>query len=131
MAKISTIVKKDRYRIAADIGGTFTDVVVQSTSTGELLAAKYPTTPSDLSDGILRAFGQVIDDFAEVEFAVHGTTQGLNALLSHSGGRIMLLTTAGARDSILHNAGIATAKGNVQQQVPASRTVCAAAGYIG
>ncbi|ESW80665.1 hypothetical protein X770_30865 [Mesorhizobium sp. LSJC269B00] len=99
MANISTIVKSDRYRIAADIGGTFTDVVVQNTTTGELLAAKYPTTPSDLSDGILRAFGQVIDDFAEVEFAVHGTTQGLNALLSHSGGRIMLLTTAGARDS--------------------------------
>ncbi|RUV66998.1 hydantoinase/oxoprolinase family protein [Mesorhizobium sp. M5C.F.Cr.IN.023.01.1.1] len=99
MTIIRTNIGQNRYRIAADIGGTFTDVVVQNTGTGEYLAAKYPTTPGDLSEGILRAFGRVIDDFAQVEFAVHGTTQGLNALLSHSGGRIMLLTTAGARDS--------------------------------
>ncbi|RVC82573.1 hydantoinase/oxoprolinase family protein [Mesorhizobium sp. M4A.F.Ca.ET.022.05.2.1] len=95
----NTAVGTKRYRIAADIGGTFTDVVVQDTLTGEFRAAKYPTTPSDLSEGILRAFGQIIDDFSDVEFAVHGTTQGLNALLSRSGSRIMLLTTAGARDS--------------------------------
>ncbi|RWJ58450.1 MAG: hydantoinase/oxoprolinase family protein [Mesorhizobium sp.] len=99
MTTIHTNIGKIRYRVSADIGGTFTDVVVQNTGTGEYLAAKYPTTPGDLSEGILRAFGQVIDDFAQVEFAVHGTTQGLNALLSHAGGRIMLLTTAGARDS--------------------------------
>ena len=88
-----------RYRISADIGGTFTDIVVQDKQQGGYLAAKSPTTPGDLSEGILNAFDQVIEDFSEVEFAVHGTTQGLNALLARSGDRVVLLTTKGARDS--------------------------------
>ncbi len=92
-------VAKGRYRIAADIGGTFTDVVVSDTWTGECQSAKSPTTPGNLSEGILNAFDQVVDNFSDVQFAVHGTTQGLNALLSRSGDRILLLTSKGARDS--------------------------------
>ncbi len=88
-----------RYRISADIGGTFTDVVVQDRRTGAYRPAKALTTPGSLSDGIIAAFDQLLPDLSEVEFAVHGTTQGLNALLSRSGDRVLLLTTRGVRDS--------------------------------
>ncbi len=88
-----------RYRISADIGGTFTDVVVQDRHTGAYRAAKALTTPGSLADGIIAAFDQLLPDLSEVEFAVHGTTQGLNALLSRTGDRVLLLTTRGVRDS--------------------------------
>jgi N-methylhydantoinase A len=101
MPDASTGKSKSRYRISADIGGTFTDVVVQDLRTAEHYAAKVLTTPENLSKGILVAFRTILDDFAGVEFAVHGTTQGLNALLSRSGDRVLLLVTKGLRDSHL------------------------------
>ena len=90
-----------RYRISADIGGTFTDVVVQDLREARHCSAKVLTTPGDLSRGVLGAFEQILDDFGDVGFAVHGTTQGLNALLSRSGDRVLLLVTKGLRDSHL------------------------------
>ncbi len=81
-----------------DIGGTFTDVVCHDDRSGAVLAAKAPTTPADLADGVFAALGQVVTDPSGIAFFVHGTTQGLNALLERKGARVLLLTSAGGRD---------------------------------
>ena len=87
-----------KLRFAADIGGTFTDVVIHDLQGGEHRVAKSPTTPEDLSKGVLAALDRLINDFGSIVFAVHGTTQGINTFIERSGDRVMLLTTAGARD---------------------------------
>ncbi|MCA2225519.1 hydantoinase/oxoprolinase family protein [Nonomuraea aurantiaca] len=91
------------FRVAMDIGGTFTDVVCYDEQTGAVLASKAPTTPGDLAEGVFAALGRVVDDptlisFSWISFFVHGTTQGLNALLERKGAKVLLLTSAGARD---------------------------------
>ncbi|MER5179068.1 hydantoinase/oxoprolinase family protein [Streptomyces sp. NPDC002896] len=86
------------YRVAMDIGGTFTDVVAYDEVRGTYLAAKAPTTPGDLAEGVFAALGRAVDDPAAISFFVHGTTQGLNALLERKGARVLLLMSEGMRD---------------------------------
>jgi N-methylhydantoinase A len=88
-----------QFRVAVDIGGTFTDVVAFEESTGTFRSGKSPTTPGDLVEGVLAAIGTVLDDPTEVVSIVHGTTVGLNALLTRRGERVALLATRGVRDS--------------------------------
>jgi N-methylhydantoinase A len=87
-----------RYRVAMDIGGTFTDAVAYDEETGTYVAGKSSTTPKDLTDGVFGALGTVVDDPSAVSFSVHGTTQGLNAFLERRGVRVVLLATEGAGD---------------------------------
>ncbi|HWV87879.1 MAG TPA: hydantoinase/oxoprolinase family protein [Capillimicrobium sp.] len=87
-----------RYRVAMDIGGTFTDAVAYDEETGAYVAGKASTTPSDLTEGVFSALGTVVDDPSQVGFSVHGTTQGLNAFLERRGVRVLLLATEGAGD---------------------------------
>jgi N-methylhydantoinase A len=89
----------DRYRVAVDIGGTFTDAVAMNEDTGEFLTGKAPTTPDDLVRGVMDAVGTVVGDPSRITSFVHGTTVGLNALLQRSGERVALLATSGAGDS--------------------------------
>ncbi|GAA2852847.1 hydantoinase/oxoprolinase family protein [Streptosporangium fragile] len=86
------------YRVAMDIGGTFTDVVCYDERTGAVVASKAPTTPGDLAEGVFAALGRVVEDPADVSFFVHGTTQGLNALLERKGARVLLLAGEGVGD---------------------------------
>ncbi|MFG1703164.1 hydantoinase/oxoprolinase family protein [Nonomuraea sp. M3C6] len=86
------------YRVAMDIGGTFTDVVCYDERTGAVTASKAPTTPGDLAEGVFAALGRVVHDPAAISFFVHGTTQGLNALLERKGARVLLLASRGGRD---------------------------------
>ncbi|MFF1593965.1 hydantoinase/oxoprolinase family protein [Streptomyces sp. NPDC058286] len=86
------------YRVAMDIGGTFTDVVAYDETRGTYLAAKAPTTPGDLAEGVFAALDRAVHDPGDISFFVHGTTQGLNALLERKGARVLLLTSAGMRD---------------------------------
>nr|WP_055501079.1 hydantoinase/oxoprolinase family protein [Nonomuraea pusilla] len=86
------------FRVAMDIGGTFTDVVCYDERTGAVTASKAPTTPGDLAEGVFSALARVVDDPSRISFFVHGTTQGLNALLERKGARVLLLAGEGARD---------------------------------
>lgn len=88
-----------RYRVAMDIGGTFTDVVTYDDGDGRFEASKASTTPADLSEGVLAGLASVVDRPADIEFLVHGTTQGLNAFLERRGVPVLLLGTAGAEDT--------------------------------
>ncbi len=87
-----------KIRVATDIGGTFTDVVVFDPDLGRYTTAKAPSRSDDLAGGVLDALGPVIDDLAGIKSFVHGSTVGLNAFLQRRGERVMLLATAGAAD---------------------------------
>lgn len=86
------------YRISADIGGTFTDIVFQDSATGECGAAKVLSTPENPALSVLEGIRQVIPADATIDFFVHGTTVGLNALLTRRGAMVGLLTTHNFRD---------------------------------
>ena len=83
-----------RYRVSADIGGTFTDIVRQDRDTGECSAVKVLSTPENPALAVLEGIGTAIPDDAEIDLFVHGTTVGLNALLTRQGARVALLTTS-------------------------------------
>jgi N-methylhydantoinase A len=91
-------------RVSVDIGGTFTDCVVQDEHGVEFY--KAPTTPSDPVQGMLDAIAKAAmanDEALEqylgrVERIVHGTTLGTNLLVTGRGAKVGFLTTAGFRE---------------------------------
>lgn len=90
-----------QVRVAIDVGGTFTDVVKLVPGTGELRFEKVPTTPSEPTAGVLAAFDKAEADPSTVETFNHGSTLGLNSLLTRSGARIAIIGTRGFRDVYL------------------------------
>src|SRR3954453_6111667 len=86
--------------LGVDVGGTFTDAVVFDGA--ELDTAKSPSTPDDVSRGVLAAVEAVLKgvgaDAADVEVFAHGMTVGTNALLTESGARTALVATDGFTD---------------------------------
>jgi N-methylhydantoinase A len=87
------------YRVAMDIGGTFTDFVVVDEEAAETRAGKTSTTPANPEQGVLEGLGDFVPDLSAISFVVHGTTVGLNAFLERKGTRVLLLMTAGLRDA--------------------------------
>ena len=83
-------------RIAVDVGGTFTDVIVLDEH--RLRLEKVETTPHTPTDGVLRGFAKAQAALEAIDYFVHGTTLGLNALLTRSGARVAVITTRGFRD---------------------------------
>ena len=60
------------YRLSADIGGTFTDIVLVNDETGEYRTGKVPTTPESLSEGVMRGFDEITGgDYSQVAEVVH------------------------------------------------------------
>ena len=87
-----------KLRVATDIGGTFTDVVVFDPDLGRYTTAKAPSRGDDLAGGVMDALTLVVDEPSGVESFVHGSTVGLNAFLQRRGERVILLATKGASD---------------------------------
>jgi N-methylhydantoinase A len=85
-------------RIAVDVGGTFTDVVLLDGAGGGVRHEKVETVPRDPAAGVLSGFAKAGADLGGVSFFVHGTTLGINALLTRTGARVGLVTTKGFRD---------------------------------
>lgn len=90
-------------RIAVDIGGTFTDLVMESPAGTQV--SKVLSTPEDLVEGVLSAVQGVGADLEDCSLFIHGTTVGLNTFLERSGGRAALVTTRGFRDAYLIGRG--------------------------
>lgn len=90
-------------RIGADVGGTFTDIVVERAD-GTLHSTKVLTTHDAPERGILDGISLVADEagvaLADVDQIIHGTTLATNALIERRGARTALVTTAGFRDVI-------------------------------
>jgi N-methylhydantoinase A len=89
-------------RLGIDVGGTFTDLVLIDDKTGETTYEKVLTTPKDLSMGVLKGLGSVLKmsgaSMEDVDYVVHGTTIGTNALIQRKGARTGLITTDGFID---------------------------------
>jgi N-methylhydantoinase A len=92
------------YKVAVDIGGTFTDLVVEDDG-GHLRTAKVLSTPPHLVDGVLDALELSGTQASDLSLFIHGTTAGLNALLERRGARVALVTTEGFRDVYLIGRG--------------------------
>jgi N-methylhydantoinase A len=86
------------YRVSADIGGTFTDIVYQNSATGACGATKVLSTPDNPALAVLDGIRQVVSDDDRIDFFVHGTTVGLNALLTRRGAKVALVTSENFRD---------------------------------
>lgn len=91
----------ENVRIAVDVGGTFTDVVKLVPETGELRFEKVPTTPSAPTEGVLSAFAKAEADPRDVSMFNHGSTLGLNSLLTRTGAKVAVISTYGFRDVYL------------------------------
>jgi N-methylhydantoinase A len=91
-----------RARLAIDIGGTFTDVVVESA--GRHWSTKILTTHGAPEQGVLEAIHAALDHAklkpTDIGLIIHGTTLATNALIERKGARTALLTTEGFRDTI-------------------------------
>jgi len=88
-------------KIAVDVGGTFTDVVLLDESKGRLFCTKTPTTHGDLAEGVMRGLEEILqaaslqgDGLQEI----HGTTIGTNAVVEGKGAKVGLITTEGFED---------------------------------
>jgi len=92
------------YRIGFDVGGTFTDLVLQSPS-GELLTAKRLTTYPDPSAACLAGLDELVArggvGWRDVAQAVHGTTLGSNVVIERKARGVGLITTRGFRDVLI------------------------------
>ena len=101
------------YRIAADVGGTFTDIVAVD-DRGRVTFAKSASTPEDQSIGVMDGLDSLAktlslsleDLLAETDRVVHGMTVATNALLERKGAKVGLLTTAGHRDVLEMREGL-------------------------
>jgi N-methylhydantoinase A len=95
------------YVIGVDVGGTFTDAVLDDDA-GVILAAKSASTPPDYSRGVLDVLellaeqvGKPLEEvLAGTRHIAHGTTSTLNALVTGNVPAVGFLTTKGHRDSI-------------------------------
>ena len=88
-------------RVAIDVGGTFTDVVTFNSANGGLRFDKVPTTPSDPQQGVINGFAAAEVSLDAISYFIHGTTLGLNALLTRRGAKTGIITTEGFRDVYL------------------------------
>ena len=90
------------YRLAVDVGGTFTDFALLDEESGEVHIAKSLTTPADPSVGVLmgvNAFNDVTaDHIVATRRIAHATTLVANAVIERKGALTALLTTKGFRD---------------------------------
>jgi N-methylhydantoinase A len=91
---------KQDIRLAADIGGTFTDIVLETP--GRRYSCKVLTTTASPELGVLDGIGIVLAEAKlepkAVDVFIHGTTLATNALIERKGAKTAFITTEGFRD---------------------------------
>jgi len=114
------------FTLGIDVGGTFTDIVVNGPD-GTLTVVKSATTPSDQTEGVLDGIARAAAALdlslpallSRTARIVHGTTVATNALLEGKAARIGMLTTAGHRDVIEMREGLKPDRYNLRMPPPA------------
>ena len=98
-----------RLRVAVDIGGTFTDGVIEDEATGTIWIDKVLTTPDDPGEGVSNVVSQLLATLERQGIAradrgvveiVHGTTLVTNTLIERRGARTGLVMTDGTLDTL-------------------------------
>ncbi len=91
-----------RARLAADVGGTFTDIAVEYD--GRLATTKVLTTSRAPEDGVLAGIARALEETGlapdAFDLVIHGTTLATNALIERKGAKTALLATEGFRDVV-------------------------------
>lgn len=88
--------RKSYLAVGVDVGGTFTDIIVDGPSGTTVL--KLPTT-ADPAAAVLRGLRRLGRSARQASFISHATTLATNALLTHTGlARTSLITNQGFRD---------------------------------
>jgi N-methylhydantoinase A len=98
---------ESNFVVGVDIGGTFTDAYA-SDGKDIAVSSKSPTTPEDLSRGVLKALEELAGELkmpldqllSQTSFVSHGTTVALNAIVIGQTCKVGFITTKGHRDSI-------------------------------
>jgi N-methylhydantoinase A len=101
------------YKIGIDVGGTFTDFLLAFRD-GSSRIYKVLSTPSEPSIATMSGLKEMAADLdlslqeflSDVDVIVHGTTVTTNAVLTYSGAKTALLTTAGLRDTVEMRRGV-------------------------
>ena len=89
-------------KLAVDIGGTFTDLVLERDGTQH--QTKLLTTSAAPERGVLEGARRILDESgtsaSDVELVIHGTTLATNSLIERKGAKTGLIATEGFRDSV-------------------------------
>ncbi|RAI02190.1 hydantoinase [Acuticoccus sediminis] len=86
--------------VGVDVGGTFTDFLMLDSAAATFRTAKVPTTVNDRSQGFLQGIEALAVAPASIDWLVHGTTAGTNAVLERKNAPVGLITTKGFRDTL-------------------------------
>ena len=105
-------------RVAVDIGGTFTDIVVEDIKKKYSITYKILSSPKNPALAVIDGLKNNINFFNEINFLVHGTTVGLNAFLERKGSRVLLIMTSGISDTYTIARGDRKVLYDVQYQKP-------------
>ena len=101
--------------MGVDVGGTFTDLIITDSNTQKTDIHKVPTTPDDLSRGVLDGLARVLEDAgrpaSSISHFVYATTLVTNLLVEGSDIPVGLITTEGFRDIL--GIGRASRKPNI------------------
>ena len=86
------------YILAADTGGTFTDLAAYNDTDGSIVYTKSLTTYDDLVEGFMRCIAKSRVEVRDAETVKFGTTLVINTYVQRNGARTALVTTSGFRD---------------------------------
>lgn len=91
-----------RFRVASDVGGTFTDSIAYDSETRRITVSKVSTTPENralgTAEGLTLALAAQGATGADVAYVGHGMTTATNAVIQRNGARTAFLTNHGFRD---------------------------------
>ncbi len=97
-------------RVGVDVGGTFTDIVLERSGDGaeqQVVVTKVSSTPHDQSEGVVEGILKVAAlagvEPGAIDAVFHGTTVATNMVIERAGAKVGMVTTRGFRD-ILHMA---------------------------
>lgn len=90
------------HRLGVDIGGTFTDVVleIEDTQYSSKVLTTYSAPEEAIIDGMKQVCSKAGINPSQINQIIHGTTLATNALIERRGARTALITTMGFRDVI-------------------------------
>ncbi len=108
--------------LGADVGGTFTDIVLTDTDSKRILIHKLSSTPDDPSVGVLRGIREICTNAGiperKIDHIYHGTTVATNAALQYRGAKAGMITTRGFRDIIHIGRHQRPHHYSIQQEIP-------------
>ena len=91
-----------KNKFAAEIGGTFTDIILFQEENGktQLKTLKVASTPSRPEEAVIEGADKLLKDWSDMSEMLHGSTVATNAVLERKGVPTALLVTEGFSDTL-------------------------------